>query len=60
MMLYLIEPDGPVNLGYADFRKMAQMTMVHVLGCMKLDTSKEKLDRYWSTRNWLYNYEAEP
>ncbi len=30
-MLYLIGPNGLVNLGFENFQKMVWMTMVHVL-----------------------------
>ncbi len=31
-----------------------------VVSASKIDTFKERLDQYWSSRDWLYNYEAEP
>ncbi len=31
-----------------------------VVSASKIDTFKERLDQYWSPREWLYNYEAEP
>ena len=31
-----------------------------VVSASEIDTFRGKLDRYWSTRDWLYNYEEEP